>query len=120
MKDRKAGPLAQAVLGGGYSVSNIADGTWHHVVITWDGNTDSPSTGITIYVDGVAQSYIDQSNGTFVAVRDTTQDVLIGRQGNLNFRDFDGYIALPGILSRALSPTDVQNNYNQEKHLFEP
>jgi len=103
---------------GGYSVSNISDGIWHHIVATWNGNTNNPNTGITIYVDGEAQSYIDQSDGTFVAINDTTRDVLIGGQGNLPARDFNGHISLFRIYDYALSLDEIVNHYQEEGHLF--
>jgi hypothetical protein len=82
-------------------VSNriVDDGNWHHGVFTFNG-----TTGI-MYVDGTTAG---SSTGTFNSNNHTNY---IGRRENGAF--FSGSIANVQIYNKALSATEIQNNYNQ-------
>jgi hypothetical protein len=54
----------------------LTAGEWIHIVGTYDGG--SSVTGITIYINGVAQGTTSAGGGTFVQVRDTTATLRLG------------------------------------------
>lgn len=88
---------------------DLADDVWNHVVVTWDGGTDY--TSMALYVNGASKTTTDIDFGTFVAIEDSDQPVLIGRQGNLAARDFEGDMGEVRIYSRALPAAETLHNY---------
>ena len=54
---------------GGTTVANILDNKWHHIVLVYDAAT----SGLTLYIDGVANSHIPNWGG--------------GTHGNINIDD---------------------------------
>lgn len=86
----------------GYHETNgpSARKTWHHWCTVWDGRS------------GRLFQYV---NGTFVGIATTTNagapgtSLLIGQQGSS--RQFSGSIAEVRIYNRALTPTEVLQNY---------
>jgi len=92
----------------GNSGISIVDGNWHYIGATFDG------TNIRTYVDGK----LDNTSGTFTFTT-TGQNNYIGRSnhtGNENF--LNGSIGLTQIYNRALSITEVLQNYNATKGRF--
>lgn len=89
------------------------DGVWHHAVVTYDGSTGaghSPS-GITIYIDGVAEATTVADNtldgGETIQ---TTAALQIGCR-NSTSGYFDGTIDEPAIFGYELSVKDVAAMY---------
>ncbi|KJJ83381.1 alpha-N-arabinofuranosidase [Candidatus Omnitrophus magneticus] len=80
---------------------NIADGAWHHVAAVVDR-----SSGITLYIDGVAEAggSADNSDLQF------TSDFYIGRYSSGGYY-FDGGIADVQIFNQALTSGDINNIY---------
>lgn len=87
----------------GVLVSNtvVADGTWHHVAGTYDGNT------LRLYVDGV----LDASVAVGAKAIDVAADLFLGR--NFAGTDFGlaGTLDEVMIYGRALSATEVFQTY---------
>ena len=86
----------------------LNDGNWHYIGATFDG------TNIRTYADGK----LDNTSGTFTFTT-TGQNNYIGRSnhtGNENF--LNGSIGLTQIYNRALSTTEVLQNYNATKGRF--
>ena len=66
--------------GVGYAITssgNFAPQTWHHVAMTWDGNTT-----VTLYVDGTAQGTANLAAGNLAASAAAT---LVGSYGGANY-----------------------------------
>ncbi len=87
------------------------DGSWHHVVTTWDGNGSGTASGITIYVDGVSQS-LSVSSATLGAAT-------IQGSGPLNIARFeggpaylDGQMDEVSVYNKELSAAEVTTIYN--------
>jgi hypothetical protein len=95
------GSESQAVYSG-----NLCDGRWHHVVGTVD------STNISIYVDGVLQA----SNTKVTGVTTSGQNIVIG--GNHLGRYQTCKIANARIYNVALTPAQIQQNYQAEQYRF--
>jgi hypothetical protein len=86
--------------------SNVADGNWHHCVATWDGTTGR------IYVDGVLEGSLALTAGAY-----TYANTYIGKNVANAYR-FAGDINLGKIYTRALSPSEVLENYKSTRSRF--
>ena len=90
--------------------ASLSSGTWYHVVgIAIDGSASNK-----VYLNAV-----DDTNTTAVAsfVTNTANLVLGATTDGTNW--FNGCIALPRIYrGYVLTPFEIQNHFNQEKHLF--
>ena len=80
----------------------VADGEWHHIACTWDGNT------MKAYIDGDLDAYTS-TNGTLI---NTSHPVRIGRRQ-------DGQNSLKGLIdevriwNRAISQSEIQEKMNK-------
>jgi hypothetical protein len=81
--------------------STINDNNWHNAVVTYDG------TIATIYIDGVFDT--DLTVGTSLSVSPTSN---LEIAGGGNQSDFDGNMGPVMIYNRALTSTEVLNNYD--------
>ena len=81
--------------------SPIADNTWHHVVVTYDGNE------IALYIDGV----LDASLAAPALSLDTTAALLIGENYALNNSFLAGTLDEVRIYDRALDALEVVDLY---------
>ena len=90
--------------------TDVADGKWHQVVWTMTGNSLASQV---VYIDGVAQSLSDYSNGTPSSFSNST-DIYIGADpgSGSNDQKFNGTIDDVRIYNRALSASEVQYLYN--------
>jgi hypothetical protein len=86
---------------------NCADNNWHYVVGTWDGTTGK------VYVDG----YLENS-GSLTASAYTYSSTNIGRNISGGY-NFNGNIAQVSIYNIALTPQEIQQNYNALKGRFQ-
>jgi hypothetical protein len=89
---------------GGYDVqgaANVNDGSWHHVVATWDGSTKY------MYVDGV----LDTTLAFTGPLANNSYDLAIGENLEMTGRYWDGLIDEVAVYNRALSATEVQLHY---------
>jgi len=87
--------------------SNVADGSWHHIVVTRDGAADR----LSLYVDGVLEIRKDQS-------ADTSTDDGFASAANLNLGNMNSNYYYGGLLDNvaiyngdALSLAFIQQNY---------
>lgn len=99
------------------SISQIKDGNWHHVVVTYDGSTNG--TGVKLYIDGSHEATgtgTGNLTGTFHNASDTW--VLGAREaGN---QPMTGSIDEGGVWSRELSAAEVTSLYNAGAGLAYP
>jgi len=86
----------------------IDDGNWHNLVTTFDGDR------VRIYTDGIQ----DKSTPLSGTLRSTVgQNVMISSYlGTAQF--FQGNISQVQIYNRALTPGEIQQNYNATKSRF--
>ncbi|MCP3980722.1 MAG: hypothetical protein GY716_15580 [bacterium] len=84
----------------------IANGQWHHVVVSHDRDA-----GATFYHDGVPISVVDiAASGS----TDSSLDVAIGQDGTLTYpADLDATIDDVGIWRRALGDSEVQELFGK-------
>jgi hypothetical protein len=83
---------------------------WYHAV----GVYSSANNSISLYLNGILKSTTPTSGTTIVA----NQPYLIGRTDPTNNIYFKGNIASTQIYNRALSATEVLQNYNATKTRF--
>jgi hypothetical protein len=91
---------------------NIADNTWKYVAMTFTTNTGSPSNNAIIYLNGtsVLTTTIQFSNNNI--------ELQIGNGGANSTQLISGNIAGASLYNRALSATEVRQNYNATKTRF--
>jgi len=88
--------------------AGLADGQWHHVVLTYDGSSNA--SGVNIWVDGANQSLgivHDTLNQTTINLATPT----IGAR-NSSGTYFDGLIDEVVLYNRELTAEDVAYRYN--------
>ena len=115
------GNTADAI-GASASFSNGQE-TWHHIVGVAD-STIGGVGGLLIYLDSdvvtLSGTYDGDTSGVTFADWTSAFELYIGAMnvdGTPNFF-VNGPIALPRIYNRALTALEIQNHYQQEKHLF--
>ncbi len=96
------------------TTNRIAINTWHHVVFVYN---EGGAKKIKIYADGALMPLTTDVAGVGVLSDDTANALYIGNESGAT-KTFDGYIALPRILNRALSAFEIQNQFDCEKRLF--
>jgi hypothetical protein len=92
------------------SYSSISANTWYNVVVTWNQST----TTVTGYLNGV----LDVNNSSWV--RWPTSFVNVGIGLGYNSRYFLGNIGQVSIYNRALSASEIFQNYNASKKRYFP
>lgn len=94
------------------STTTLLVDTWYFLAMTWDGTT------LKIYLNGEYENSDSIGSPDFDAI-----DRHWGLGGKFSAFPptaslFDGGIALSRAINRALSALEIQNHYQQEKHLF--
>jgi hypothetical protein len=87
---------------------NIADGTWKNVTMTFTTNTGSPSNNAIIYLNGTAVLT------TTIKYLGDSVELQIGNGGIVS-QYISGNIAGASLYNRALSATEVLQNFNALK-----
>ncbi len=93
-----------------YANVNINDGVWHHIV----GVAKASSTTIDMYVDGVLINGI--ANIPSWAGTATTNALRLGKNYGSAF--FKGKLSNSKIYNKALSATEISQNYQAQKSKF--
>ncbi len=105
--------LANSVTGSLYinveGSTNINDGSWHHVTVTYDGS--SLASGITLYVDGSPETpnVLQDTLGSNSIVN--TANCQIGARDGTNL-PWNGFIDEPVIYNKELSSAENTLIYN--------
>ena len=104
---------------GRYTNANaILANNWYHVVGTWDGTF--ASSGFKIYVNGVRSDSTSETGGSVTAYAQSGYAMRIGSSywSNAERGFFNGNIAQTLIYNRALSESEVLQNYNATRAKF--
>lgn len=94
--------------GGLNSVTNIDDGAWHHVAVTYNSTA---SNNFILYIDGVADATGNISGASVNTAAGT--GIAIGRRNDA-VNNFNGQIDEVRIWNTTRSPAQIQANYNTE------
>lgn len=100
------------------SVSSFSAGSWHHFVTTSDGRYTK------IYVDGVLIDTDDIGTTGNAITYDADNDIVIGTEsgdapGSVEAKYWDGKISTTLIYDRALTQSEITQNYNSTKSKYE-
>jgi len=88
--------------------------TWQHLCFTYDGS--EASSGMIVYLNGSALTTTTNDSGAYAGMTNTTNSFIIG---DYNFGDpFEGNIANVKVYNKALSASEVLQNYNAIKNRF--
>ena len=88
------------------STSLISINTWHHIVMTYDGQGgNNASDGIKIYLDNVRVDNANNQKNTYVAMKNTSNPFKIGEF-------IGGNIDEVAVFNTELSASDVRDIYN--------
>jgi hypothetical protein len=94
--------------------TTITTGVYYNIVVTYDGSTNA--SGVNIYVNGVLESMVT-SVDNFTGGLSNTDNLTVGA-----FSDptgyFNGNIYSSQIYNRALTESEIQQNYNTTKGRF--
>ena len=85
------------------AASSLADGAWHHLVVTYDG-----ATSIGVYVDGAAVGSAQSTSGTLATVLDVT-GLEVGRDDAPSF--FSGTLDEAAVYGTVLSASRVAAHF---------
>jgi len=89
----------------------LTTGTWQHAALTWD----NASTTIIAYKNSIVAGS-NTSFGPFT-LSGNSDDAYIGKQhGTTNY--YNGKLNLPLIYNRALTASEILQNYNSQKSRF--
>lgn len=89
------------------SATNVVNGSWHHIIVTYDGS--SSSAGVKIYIDGVSQT-VDVPKDNLGGTSITAESFKIGKDSANNY--FTGNLDEVTIYNKVLSQSDVSYRYN--------
>lgn len=84
---------------------SVSVNNWSHIVATYDGSV------VRLYRNGVMQSSASSTGN----ITNQNATLLIGRRGGQNF---DGKISAARIYSKALSNTEIQQNFNASRRRY--
>lgn len=102
--------------GGGYigkrTESGYADGKWHHLVVTYDGGTDS--SAVQIYLDGVRADVANYQSGIFTSPANNGNDIRIGDDA-AGEPSFSGLLDETRIFNSNLSTVRIQKDMGLAK-----
>lgn len=91
------------------TASALTVGTWHHVLVTYDG--EGSETGIKIYVDAVQDNPTQAVFGSYTAMEAGSANMFIGSQTFGSF-ELEGRISQLSMWSSELTATEVSALYN--------
>jgi hypothetical protein len=99
---------------------NIADGTWKNVAMTFTNNVGTPSNNAIIYLNGTAIltstiKFVNNLIEVQLASGGTNNATPTGTRG---IQQLNGNISQSLIYNRALSATEVLQNFNAQKSRF--
>lgn len=93
---------------------SIANGQWKYLTMTFTTSTGTPSNNAIFYINGVVVS-------TFtIKWSNDTQPLIVGMGGSPSVPGqlFPGNVAIAQVYNRALSASEVLQNYNATKNRF--
>ena len=96
-----------------YADNTYSQGTWYHVVLTWDYNNNTQS----LYVNGVLN---DSESGINYSASNGNNYIFLGddNPGANNTGMFGGKYGEFRIYNKSLSSSEVQSNYNSTKSRY--
>ncbi len=92
----------------------LTNGEWFHLGVVFNGTETTSSDRLKIYINGVLINIIEQ--GTLPTTTGSSyQDMIIGKKEIFNFAHFQGKMDEFGLWDRALSASEINYLYNDNK-----
>jgi len=88
-------------------ITNYSD-QWVHVSCTYDGSSNS--NGVKLYINGVESQDTDNSAGTYVAMENTTEPLIMGSLQGVDYSE--GNISDTRLYNTDLTATQISDLYN--------
>ena len=96
------------------TANTLSTGAWYHIVATYDGSGDS--VGIKIYINAVSETLTKGGNTSITGPSVNSIPFQIGARNSTD--DYEGNISNVKIYNKALTATEVLQNYNALKSRF--
>ncbi|CAB4160461.1 Concanavalin A-like lectin/glucanases superfamily [uncultured Caudovirales phage] len=96
-----------------YIAQTISLNTWTNLTLTYDTGTINSSNGIKMYINGLSKSVLFP-NGNRI-LNTTNSKIYIGYEGAGSRNPMNGRVANCKIYNRALSASEILQNYNATK-----
>ena len=101
---------------GAFSTNTVPTNTWTYLVATYNGS--SLSSGIDLYLNGVKEVISSTVGNNLTSTIISNETTWIGQRRPLTQGPFNGKISQVSIYNRALSATEILQNYNATKSRF--
>jgi len=90
----------------------LSAATWYHITATYDGSGGaSGGSGIKIYIDGTSDTLTVTNDSSYVIMRNTAADVIIGAETSAS-TFFDGKLDEISVWDKELTAANVTELYN--------
>ena len=99
-----------------YIAQTISINTWTNLTLTYDTGTINSSNGIKMYINGLSKSVLFP-NGNRI-LNTTNSKIYIGYEGAGSRNPMNGRVANCKIYNRALTTTEISQNFNATRARF--
>ena len=89
---------------GSISTTTITEGSWQHILVTWDGS--ATATNVHIYINGTEVTYTTQTNGDNTRANDSTAGLFVGMRSD-GAQPFGGEITEVAIWNVVLTAPQI-------------
>jgi hypothetical protein len=97
------------------SVESLLPNKWYYLLVSYDGSSNA--SGVNLYVNGLVISK-DITGNNLTSTTISGQTTWIGRRRPVTEGPFNGNIAQVSIYNRALTATEITQNYNALKSRY--
>jgi len=101
------------------STTTYSTGQWYNITATYDGRGGNTAyQGLSLYTNGNLETVSANQASTYTAMSNTSANLEIGRYYNDNLYCINAQIGPTQIYNKALSASEVKQNYNAIKARF--
>ena len=106
------GTYSSACLFNSFNFTNLNNGSWHHIVWTYDGS--STQAGMKLYINDDLKTLGSGVTNTPINLQNTTMDFMIGASGTSSSYnlEYNGYMDEVSYFDSVLSASDITSIYN--------
>jgi hypothetical protein len=95
-----------------YTSTPVITNTWHQVIASWDGTTNT--NGLKLYYDGLL---VAQTTSTISSIQNLAYSLIMGYGRRTPFL-YVGSMAVAQVYNRALNASEVLQNFNATRARF--
>lgn len=101
-----------------YVAQTIPVGEWTNITLTYNGGSINSSNGINFYINGILKSSLFPNWSANTSLNTTNSKLYIGYEGAASRNPMNGNISNAKIYNKALSESEVLQNFNATKSRF--